>query len=118
VLTVKNELYVTVAQSIGAKRLRIIVRHLIPNVMPEVIVRQTYVFGVTILIEGALNFLGIGVQPEIATLGSIIADGRRYLRNMPWICFYAGLAISILVLGINLLGDGLRDVLDPKMDMI
>ena len=117
ILSIKEETFVTATKSLGAGDVRVILRHMIPNVMPEVLVRQTYVFGVSILIEGSLNFLGIGTQPEIATLGSIISDGRNYLRQMPWISFYAGLAITIIVLGVNLLGDGLRDVLDPKMKL-
>lgn len=115
ILSLKEQDFVSAARSIGVGDLRIIVRHLLPNALPPLLVRQTYVFGISILIEGGLNFLGIGVQPEIATLGSVVSEGRRFLRDMPWFSFYPGMAIALLVLGINLLGDGLRDVLDPRM---
>jgi peptide/nickel transport system permease protein len=114
-LTLKEQDFVMAARSIGAKDRRVMFRHLLPNAAPTLLVRQTYIFGVAILIEGGLSFLGVGVQPEIATLGSVVADGRRYLRENPWVSLYAGLFIALLVLGINLLGDGLRDVLDPRM---
>jgi peptide/nickel transport system permease protein len=115
ILSLKGEEFVTAARSIGAGDGRIIIRHLLPGVLPSLLVRQTYVFGVSILTEGALNFLGIGVQPEVPTLGTAVADGYPFLRQMPWLSFSAGIAIALLVLGVNLLGDGLRDVLDPKM---
>jgi peptide/nickel transport system permease protein len=114
-LALKENEFVVAARSIGARDRRVISRHLLPNAVPTLLVRQTYVFGIVILIEGGLSFLGIGVQPEIPTLGSVVSDGRRFLRDMPWISLYAGMAIALLVLGINLLGDGLRDVLDPRM---
>jgi peptide/nickel transport system permease protein len=115
VLSLKEQDFVLAARAIGAGDQRLILRHLIPNAMPTLIVRQTYVFGTAILIEGGLSFLGIGVEPEIPTLGMIVAEGRKYLREMPWICFSAGSFIGLLVLAVNLLGDGLRDVLDPRM---
>ena len=115
ILSLKYRDYVTAARSVGVRDWRILTRHLLPNVLPTLLVRQTYVFGISILAEGGLNFLGIGAQPEVPTLGAIVADGRRYLQNMPWISLCAGLAIALLVLGINFLGDGLRDTLDPRM---
>ena len=115
ILSLREQDFVTAAKAVGVRDLRVIMRHLLPNAMPTLLVRQTYVFGITILIEGALNFLGVGVQPEIPTLGSVVSEGRRFLRDKPWMSFYAGIFIGLLVLGINLLGDGLRDVLDPRM---
>jgi len=115
ILATKEKEFVLAGRSVGAGDLRIIFRHLLPSAVPALLVRQTYVFGISILIEGGLNFLGVGVQPEIPTLGAVVAEGRQFLREMPWISFYAGMAIALLVLGINLLGDGLRDALDPRM---
>jgi peptide/nickel transport system permease protein len=115
ILSLKEQEFVKAARSTGASDSRIIMRHLVPNSMPALLVRQTFVFGIAILAEGSLNFLGIGVPPEIPTLGSIVSEGRAFLRQMPWFSLYAGLFIAAMVLSVNLLGDGLRDVLDPQM---
>jgi peptide/nickel transport system permease protein len=115
VLLLKEQLFVTAVQSVGAGHVRIILRHILPNTLPTLLVRQTYVFGIAILSEGALSFLGVGVPPAIPTLGAIVAEGRPYLRELPWMSLGAAAAIALMVLGVNLLGDGLRDVLDPRM---
>jgi peptide/nickel transport system permease protein len=79
------------------------------------VVQQTYVFALAILAEAVLSFVGVGPPPPTATLGAIIADGRDAIVEAPWVTLYPGMVISVLVLGLNLLGDGLRDALDPRM---
>jgi len=115
VLQLKGAEFIAAAHSVGVKNRRIITRHLIPNSISVVIVRQTYVLATAILAEAALSFLGVGVPPDVATLGGIMSAARSHMRSAAWLSIYPGLAISILVLGFNLLGDGLRDVLDPRM---
>ena len=115
ILQLKERDFVLAARSLGASDRRIMLRHLIPNSMAPLLVQQTYVLALAILAEAALTFLGVGVPPEMPTLGGIISDGRTHLRVAPWLPLFPGLAISALVLGFNLLGDGLRDVLDPRL---
>jgi len=115
ILQLKEKEFIEAARSIGANDWRIIGRHLLPNSMAPLIVNQTYVLAVAILAEAALSFLGVGVPPDQPTLGGVISDARAYLRYAPWLPLFPGVAISVLVLGFNLLGDGLRDVLDPRM---
>lgn len=115
VLQLKEMDFVMATRALGARDLRIIARHLLPNAFPIVIVRQTYIMATAILAEAALTFLGVGVPPETPTLGGIISEARSHLRYAPWLPLYPGVIISTLVLGFNLLGDGLRDVLDPRM---
>jgi peptide/nickel transport system permease protein len=105
------------ARSIGVHNWRIILRHLLPNFLAPLMVQQTYVLAIAILEEAELTFLGVGVPPSVPTLGGIISDARTQLRVAPWLPLYPGLTISALVLGFNLLGDGLRDVLDPRMKL-
>jgi len=107
--------YVAGARAAGATDARILLRHLLPNCMGPLVVQLTFVFAYAVLAEAALSFLGMGPPPPAPTWGNIIADGRDYLREAAWICLFPGLAISITVLGLNLLGDGLRDLLDPRM---
>jgi peptide/nickel transport system permease protein len=114
-LSLKSLDYVMAARSLGAGDMRIVLRHLMPNVVPTLLVRQTLVFGTAVLVEGGLNFLGIGLPPDVPTLGSIVAAGRAYLAQMPWFSLYAGLFIGLIVLSVNLIGDGLRDAFDPRM---
>ncbi len=115
VLVVREMDYVQAAKALGAGHTRIILRHILPNSLGPLVVQLTFVFAYAVLSEAALSFLGMGPPPPTPTWGNIISDGRDYLREAPWICLYPGLAISITVLGLNLLGDGLRDVLDPRM---
>jgi peptide/nickel transport system permease protein len=107
--------FVAGARAAGATDLRILLRHLLPNCLGPLIVQLTFVFAYAVLAEAALSFLGMGPPPPAPTWGNVISDGRDYLREAPWICLFPGLAISITVLGLNLLGDGLRDLLDPRM---
>ena len=107
--------FVVGARAAGATDARILLRHLLPNCLGPLIVQLTFVFAYAVLAEAALSFLGMGPPPPAPTWGNIIADGRDYLREAAWICLFPGMAISITVLGLNLLGDGLRDLLDPRM---
>lgn len=106
--------YFVAARAVGVGDLRIILRHLLPNCMAPLLVQQTYILAVAMLNESALSFLGIGLPPSIPTLGSILNGARPWLRAAPWMSLYPGLFITFMVLGFNILGDGLRDVLDPR----
>jgi peptide/nickel transport system permease protein len=115
ILGLKQQEFVEAARTVGARDLRIITHHLLPNSLAPLLVQQTYILAIAILAESALNFLGVGVPPEVPTLGGILSDARVHLRNAPWMSLFPGTFITLLVLGFNLLGDGLRDVLDPRM---
>lgn len=114
VLVEKNKTYVDAARVIGAGHCRIF-GHIFPNCLAPVIVQATMTFAYATLAEASLSFLGVGVPPEIPSWGNILAQGRVFIRTAPWITGYAGVAIIIFVLSINMFGDGLRDVLDPKL---
>jgi peptide/nickel transport system permease protein len=115
VLVARAQDYVEAAHAIGARTLRILARHILPACTAPLVVQQTYVFAVAILAEAVLSFVGVGPPPPAPTLGSIIADGRDAMVEAPWVMLCPGVAIAMLVLGLNLLGDGLRDALDPRM---
>jgi len=115
VLRLKEEDFVTAARSVGVADGRIMLRHILPNAMAPLIVQQTFLMALAILSEAALTFLGVGASPEVPSLGGIISEGRASMGTAPWLSAYPGLAIMALVLGFNLLGDGLRDVLDPRL---
>lgn len=115
VLVVREMEYVEAARALGAGHTRILLRHVLANAMAPLVVRMTYVFAVAILAEAVLSFIGVGPPPPIPTFGAIIANGRDFIVVAPWITIAPGLAILACVLGLNLLGDGLRDVLDPRM---
>jgi len=115
VLVARAQDYVEAAHAIGARTPRILARHILPACTAPLVVQQTYVFAVAILAEAVLNFVGVGPPPPAPTLGSIIADGRDAMVEAPWVMLCPGVAIAMLVLGLNLLGDGLRDALDPRM---
>lgn len=115
VLSIKEESYVEAAKAIGSNDFRIILRHILPNTIGPVIVYSTLYIPTAILWSAALSFLGLGAQPPTPEWGAIIADGRDYLGMAWWIATFPGLALMLTVLGFNLLGDGLRDALDPKL---
>jgi peptide/nickel transport system permease protein len=115
VMVVREMEYVEAARALGAGHARILVRHVLANAMAPLVVRMTYVFAVAILNEAVLSFIGVGPPPPTPTFGAIIANGRDFIIAAPWITVAPGLAILVSVLGLNLLGDGLRDVLDPRM---
>jgi peptide/nickel transport system permease protein len=115
VLTLRTREFVAAAQALGGGGLRIVGRHLLPNVLTPVIVIATLEVARMIILESALSFLGLGVQPPTPTWGGMLADGRAYLSTAWWLATFPGLCIMLSVLGINLLGDWLRDVLDPRL---
>ena len=115
VITVRENDYILMVRSMGASHTRIMLRHLLPNCFPPLIVMMTMMLGTTILAEAGLSFLGIGVQPPIATWGNMVNDGRQYLLTNPILSFAPGLAIMLVVYGFNMVGDGLRDALDPQL---
>lgn len=115
VLAEREKEYITAARAIGLRHLRILVRHILPNIATPLIVVTTTYFASAIVVEASLSFLGLGVPPPAASWGVMLNDGRKYMEDYPFVVFYPGLAISLAVLGFNLLGDGLRDVLDPRL---
>lgn len=115
VMVVREMEYVEAARALGAGHVRILLRHVLANAMAPLVVRVTYVFAVAILNEAVLSFIGVGPPPPTPTFGAIIANGRDFIVAAPWITVAPGLAILVSVLGLNMLGDGLRDVLDPRM---
>lgn len=115
VMVVREMEYVEAARALGAGHLRILLRHILANALAPLVVRMTYVFAVAILNEAVLSFIGVGPPPPTPTFGAIIANGRDFIVAAPWITVAPGLTILLSVLGLNLLGDGLRDVLDPRM---
>lgn len=115
VLSLKERDFVTAAQALGAKDLYILFRHVLPNTLASVTVIATFAMAVVIISEASLSFLGLGVPPHIPTWGSMLSEGRSYINRAPWLTIFPGMAIFITVFGINLLGDGLRDVFDPKL---
>jgi len=113
VLSVKENLYVEVARSLGSSPQRILLRHILPNVISPVIVLASLAYGWAILSASSLSFLGLGTQPPTPEWGIMVSDGRGFLREAPWITAFPGLAIMLVVLAANILGDALRDALDP-----
>ncbi len=112
VITVRGEEFVEAARAIGANQRRIMLRHVLPNSLGPLIVQASISMGIAILIEAGLSFIGLGVQPPDPSLGSMLAEGRDFMREAPWVVTFPGLAIMVVVLGFNLVGDGLRDILD------
>ncbi len=114
VLALREYEFVLAAQAVGAPPLRIMVRHLLPNALAPMIVEATFALAGTIIAEAGLSFLGLGAQPPTPSWGSMLNEGRSFILVAPHLTVFPGLAIMLLVLGFNLLGDGLRDALDPK----
>ena len=115
VLVVVRQEYVEAARAVGASHSRILARHILVNCASPVIVQATFITAYAMLGEAALSFLGVGVPPQVPTWGGIISAGQVYLRQAPWISIFPGTAIVLSVLALNLLGDGLRDFLDPRL---
>ena len=114
-LAVMQQPYVESARGIGAGLARVVGRHVLPNIAAPVIVQTTLSFSTAILSEATLSFLGLGTQPPSPSWGTMLSAGRRFMELAPWVAVYPGLAIALTVLGLNLLGDALRDALDPRL---
>jgi peptide/nickel transport system permease protein len=115
VLSLKERDFVTAAKALGGRDFYVLVRHVVPNTLSSITVIATFAMAVVIISEASLSFLGLGVPAHIATWGSMLSEGRSYINRAPWLTIFPGLAIFITVFGINLLGDGLRDVFDPRL---
>ncbi len=112
---IRSEAYVEAARLLGTSSTRIIWRHLLPSTFGPMIVQGTYIYAAAILTEAALSFLGVGIGTETPTWGNIMAEGRLYFAINPWLVFWPAIVLSLCILSINILGDALRDSLDPKM---
>ena len=114
VLAVKAEIYVDGARALGAPGRRLVLRHILPNAATPVLVQASVLMAIAILVEASLSFLGVGVRPPTPSLGLMLADGRGFMVQAPWMVIFPGLAIMAAVLGFNMVADGLRDWLDPQ----
>ena len=114
VINVKVEDYIEAARALGNPPLRLVMRHVLPNILPPVIVQATLAIAAAVIAEASLSFLGLGQQPPAPSWGSMLNTAKNYVDNAPWMAIWPGLAIFLLVLSFNLFGDGLRDVLDPR----
>jgi len=115
VLSIKERDYVRAARAVGAANMRIVLRHILPNVLPTFIVLSGMNVATTILMEASLSFLGLGIRPPDVSWGGMLSDGKQYIATSWWVATFPGLAITITVLGVIFLGDWLRDVLDPRL---
>ncbi|WP_298722111.1 ABC transporter permease [uncultured Ferrovibrio sp.] len=115
VLSIREEPYVEAAIGLGTPTRKILVTHILPNTIAPLIVQGTYICASAILVEAILSFLGAGLPPEIPTWGNIIAEGRGVFQRAPWIILFPGAFLAVTILAVNMLGDGLRDTLDPRM---
>jgi peptide/nickel transport system permease protein len=115
VLSVRSRAFIEAAIASGTRNIKIMVRHVLPNTVAPLIVQATYVCASAILTEAGLSFLGAGTPPEIPSWGNVISIGRTFFQIAPWIIFFPGVLLAVTVLAINLLGDGLRDMLDPRI---
>ncbi|MEH7302377.1 ABC transporter permease [Neobacillus drentensis] len=115
VLSVKQEEYIMAARAVGMRDTRILISHILPNSISPVIVQATLAIATAIIEAAALGFLGMGAQAPTPEWGKMLADSKNYITQAPWTLFFPGIAIMLTVLGFNLMGDGLRDILDPKM---
>ena len=115
VLTVRELQYIEAARTIGARTGRILFRHILPNCVSPLIVQATFIFAEAVLAEAGLSFLGVGTPPEIPSWGNMLGEARAYLATAPWTMLAPGAALMVAVLGLNLLGDGVRDLLDPRL---
>lgn len=115
VLVQKEQQYVEAARATGANDLRITLLHILPNCVAPIIIQATMIFAYSVLAEASLSFLGVGVPPDVPSWGNILEEGRVFIRRAPWMITFPGIAIALCVLALNMLGDGLRDILDPRM---
>lgn len=115
VLVIREQVYVQAATSIGTRLTRLLLRHILPNALTPIIVQATYVCASAVLLEAYLGFLGVGIPPEVPSWGNIIADGRTYVQLAIWIVLFPGAFLGVMVMAINMLGDGVRDLLDQRL---
>ncbi len=115
VLAEREKEYVAASRSVGQREVLLLAKHILPNIMAPLIVVTTTYFATAIVVEASLSFLGLGVPPPAASWGTMLNDGRKFMESAPHTVIFPGIAISLTVLGFNLLGDGLRDVLDPRL---
>ncbi len=116
VLSLRERDYVAGARALGAGAGRVIARHILPNAVAPIIVSAALGIGHVMLLEAGLSYLGIGVRPPLPSWGPMIADGQHYLRDAPWVSLFPGLAVALVVMALNALGDALRDALDPRAE--
>jgi len=114
VLETREETFIEAARAIGAGSMRIMFSHILPNCLYSLIVQATYTFAVAILVESSLSFLGVGLPPQVPSWGAILAESRQFMRTLPWMPLLPGMSIMLAVLGVNFVGDGLRDISDPR----
>lgn len=115
VLVAREQVFVEAANALGAKDTGVMLRHILPGILTPVLIQATYVFATAVLLEAALSFLGAGAPPTVPSLGAMLSDGRLLMRQAPWMTIFPGAVISLTVLGVNMIGDGLRDALDPRL---
>jgi peptide/nickel transport system permease protein len=115
VLTIREQTYMQAAISSGTRLPRLMLRHILPNVMTPLIVQATYICASAVLIEAYLGFLGAGTPPEVPSWGNIIAENRTFVQLASWNIMFPGAFLALMVLGVNMLGDGVRDLLDPRL---
>ncbi len=118
VLVIREQTYIEAARAVGTGDGRILFRHILPNVTAPVVVQATLSLGVAVLMASGLGFLGLGVQPPTPEWGAMLGEGRNYIFSAPYVATFPGLAIFLAVLGFNLVGDGLRDALDPRLRLV
>lgn len=114
-LVLRESEYVTAARALGASNIRLMARHILPNLMTVLLVQATLSLSTAILVEATLSFIGLGTQPPQPSLGLMLSEGRAFLTLSPWVSLFSGAAILVASLGFNLLGDALRDILDPRL---
>jgi peptide/nickel transport system permease protein len=117
-LAVKESQYVEVSRAVGCRSVRLVFRHVIPNCIAPYLIIATALLGTAILVEASLSFLGLGVDPQTPSWGSALAEAMEFWESSPWLAIFPGIAISLAVFGVNLLGDALRDVLDPRLKQL
>jgi len=115
VVQIREHDYVVAAVAQGCSTARVMIRHILPNTLGPIVVQATFILAYAIIAEAGLSFIGVGLPPSLPSWGNILSTGRDYLLTAPWITLFPGAAIFVVVLGLNLLGDGLRDILDPRV---
>lgn len=115
VIVVREQVYVEAASALGARDRSIMLKHILPGTLSPVLVQATYVFATAVLLEASLSFLGAGAPPHVPSWGAMLSEGRLLMRSAPWMTVFPGAVLALTVLSVNLIGDGLRDALDPRM---